>query len=144
MISLQPEPGGLPEPDPAPKHTGKKTSMPDTSNQFAVCAKGDNVLVHGILAREPITMARGNAINLAAWLVVMATGEKDFWEIVEHISKTSAATDDAHKLRHEQLHRALDELLADWIGHTHALPSQNTVAELMKWSHEQTINPTKK
>lgn len=47
-----------------------------------------------------------------------------------------------HKERHEELHRALDELVADWINHTNRIPSKATVLELMKWAYEQTLNPT--
>jgi hypothetical protein len=47
-----------------------------------------------------------------------------------------------HKQRHVELHRALDELIADWITHTDKRPSSATVFDLMSWSHEQTQNPT--
>ncbi len=47
-----------------------------------------------------------------------------------------------HKARHQLLHRELDELLADFISHTKALPSKTTIMELVEWSHGQTINPT--
>ena len=46
-----------------------------------------------------------------------------------------------HKLRHLLLHQHLDELIADWVGHTECLPSKTTIDELMKWSNEQTKNP---
>jgi len=49
-----------------------------------------------------------------------------------------------HKKRHEELHAALDQLVADWISQTEKLPSKSTVLELMTWSHQQTINPTEK
>lgn len=48
-----------------------------------------------------------------------------------------------HKARHQLLHRELDELVADFIRHTKGTaPSQTSIMELMKWSHQQTINPT--
>ena len=47
-----------------------------------------------------------------------------------------------HQKRHEELHRALDELVADWITHTTSLPSKASVLELMQWSAEQMRNPT--
>ena len=47
-----------------------------------------------------------------------------------------------HIKRHKELHRSLDELLADWIKHTENLPSQHNIGELLKWSYEQTKNPT--
>jgi len=46
-----------------------------------------------------------------------------------------------HKERHIILHQHLDELIADFIGHTKKLPSETTVVELMKWSNEQQTNP---
>lgn len=49
-----------------------------------------------------------------------------------------------HKKRHISLHHSFDELLADYIDHTGNLPSQTTVMDLLKWSHEQTLNPKEK
>lgn len=49
-----------------------------------------------------------------------------------------------HRKRHVLLHRMLDELAADWIWEAEGMPSRATVAELMLWSHEQTINPSDK
>lgn len=44
-----------------------------------------------------------------------------------------------HRKRHVQLHKALDELVADFIGHNAtALPSKTTILELMQWSNKQT------
>jgi hypothetical protein len=49
-----------------------------------------------------------------------------------------------HRLRHIQLHQALDELVADFLTHNpDKRPSTATIMELIKWSHEQTQNPTK-
>jgi len=47
-----------------------------------------------------------------------------------------------HKARHKELHKYLDELIADFIRHTNKLPSETSLMELMKWSNEQTKNPT--
>ncbi len=49
---------------------------------------------------------------------------------------------EGHKARHVSLHHSLDELSADWIRHTGKRPSEHTVLDLMKWSHEQTKSPT--
>jgi len=49
-----------------------------------------------------------------------------------------------HKIRHEELHKMLDELVADMITHTNMLPSETTVLGLMRWSAEQIDNPTVK
>ena len=51
-------------------------------------------------------------------------------------------TPEEHRKMHVELHKAFDELLADWITHTKCFPSQNTVLDLMNWSYEQTINPS--
>ena len=47
-----------------------------------------------------------------------------------------------HKERHAELHKCLDELLADFIGHTHRLPSKTTILELVEWSNQQQFAPT--
>lgn len=51
-------------------------------------------------------------------------------------------------IRHEELHQALDELLACFLGHHNPgpggtlgkVPSNTTVAELMAWSFKQTAS----
>ena len=53
-------------------------------------------------------------------------------------------TVEEYRLRHVALHKAFDELLADWIAH---LPLgagvlDRSILELVTWSHEQTIAPT--
>lgn len=53
-------------------------------------------------------------------------------------------TKEEHIKKHKELHKSFDELLADWISHTEGLPSKNTIMDLMKWSHGQTIEPTEK
>ena len=42
-----------------------------------------------------------------------------------------------HRKKHKELHQALDELLAEYVRDTGDLPSETTVLELAKWSHEQ-------
>jgi len=51
-------------------------------------------------------------------------------------------TREEHIARHHELHRRLDELVADFIRHTDRLPSQTSVMDLIQWSFEQTKNPT--
>lgn len=56
-----------------------------------------------------------------------------------------------HRRRHKKLHRAFDELAADWALHNCTpksimngepkLFSNTTIMELMQWSHRQTIEP---
>jgi hypothetical protein len=53
-------------------------------------------------------------------------------------------TDQEHKQRHIELHKALDELFADYIAHhinKHGFTSM-PVLELAAWSQKQTIKPT--
>jgi hypothetical protein len=48
-----------------------------------------------------------------------------------------------HRLRHVELHRMLDELLADFFGHRRsATPSETPILTLMQWSQAETIEPT--
>jgi len=50
---------------------------------------------------------------------------------------------DEHQARHRILHEMVDELVADYLlQHREALPSETTLLDLMKWSYEQTQNPT--
>ena len=51
-------------------------------------------------------------------------------------------TKDKHKKRHIELHNAFDELLEDAIRYGGLLPSKATVLDLMRWSHNQTIEPS--
>jgi hypothetical protein len=51
-------------------------------------------------------------------------------------------TTEEHQKRHFELHRALDELLADFIQHTNLRPSQTTAMQLLEWSAKQCIKPT--
>lgn len=55
-------------------------------------------------------------------------------------------TPEEHKQRHKELHRAVDELFADYIEHH---PNQigfinMPLQQLLEWSFEQTQNPTEK
>lgn len=45
-----------------------------------------------------------------------------------------------HRKRHEELHKYLDELVADFIDKTGKLPSKTTIFELMLWSSNQINN----
>ena len=47
-----------------------------------------------------------------------------------------------HIKRHKMLHEHFDELVVDFIIHTKNMPSNTTVTELIRWSYNQTINPT--
>lgn len=51
-------------------------------------------------------------------------------------------TPEEHKQRHIELHKMLDELIADFISQTGKMPSKTTVMELMQWSYQQTLDPT--
>jgi len=53
-------------------------------------------------------------------------------------------TREQHRARHGELHKMLDELVADWIAHTGRRSGQGTVLELMEWSATQTIEPTER
>lgn len=51
-------------------------------------------------------------------------------------------TDEEHKQRHIELHRAFDELLADWLGQVEGASIHDEIYKLMEWSHGQTNQPT--
>ena len=52
-------------------------------------------------------------------------------------------TPEQHKQRHIELHKSLDELVADWLIHNReAKPTTNTVMDLIQWSHAQTLEPS--
>lgn len=59
------------------------------------------------------------------------------------VSEARIMTKEEHRQRHEFLHKAFDELLADFLMHNReARPSSSTLIELMNWSHQQTLDPT--
>ena len=113
----------------------------DSSNEFEVVPGGETVR---ILKPPTRPLTRMESVRLAAWIVVTACGEKEFWQMVEQISRSPVSTNEGHRFRHQQLHRCLDELSADWIEQTGSLPSEQSVLDLIKWSHQQTIQPTQK
>ncbi len=59
-----------------------------------------------------------------------------------HCPDVAEPLEDVHHARHLQLHKMLDEMVADWMVHTDKRPSTGTVLELMQWSHGQCLRPT--
>lgn len=57
-------------------------------------------------------------------------------------ARTPPVTHEQHTERHRFLHRCLDELIADWIGHTRKLPHKSSVRQLMEWSYQQSLDAT--
>ena len=52
-------------------------------------------------------------------------------------------TEKEHRQRHRELHKALDELVADWARHNPGkIYSDSSIMDLMEWSFKQTQNPT--
>ena len=51
-------------------------------------------------------------------------------------------TTNEHIKKHKELHRALDELIADYILTTKKGLQNTNLLQLIEWSHEQTIKPT--
>lgn len=49
---------------------------------------------------------------------------------------------DEHIARHKELHRSLDELIADFITHNNCNLSNTTLMDFMEWSYLQTKSPT--
>lgn len=58
--------------------------------------------------------------------------------------KMKNLTNEEHKKRHIELHKAFDELLADYLQTTGKLPYHSSLRELMEWSYSQTVKPTEK
>lgn len=57
----------------------------------------------------------------------------------------AAMTREEHITRHRKLHKALDELVADFLRHTSGglgTGLHSPIEDLMRWSFEQTNNPT--
>jgi hypothetical protein len=50
-------------------------------------------------------------------------------------------TQEQHARRHQELHAALDELLADWITQTGGYPSKVSLMEFLGWSAAQARKP---
>lgn len=57
-------------------------------------------------------------------------------------------TKQEHIKIHKKLHKALDELIADWVDNQpkekYKGITETTILELIEWSCEQTKNPTEK
>jgi hypothetical protein len=51
-------------------------------------------------------------------------------------------TKEEHRQRHIELHKALDELVADFIKHTEKHLSKTSILEFVQWSSTQTHEPT--
>jgi hypothetical protein len=82
-------------------------------------------------------------------LLIVMLGEVLFGGKSHKHDKPKALTPEEHKARHEELHRSLDELMADYrVHHPYTNSGANksfneiSVWELVEWSHEQTKNPT--
>src|SRR4029077_7939925 len=101
----------------------KPAPAPGVPNDFGVCVKEPHILIQNILVKDPITMTRAEALNLAAWIVALsginpAKFVKTVLEIKEPGVKPTLSSPGAHQLRHIYTHEALDELVADWVNHT--------------------------
>ena len=51
-------------------------------------------------------------------------------------------SEEEHKAIHVELHKYLDELIADFLRQTGKPLSEITLLDLVEWSYEQTKNPT--
>jgi len=51
-------------------------------------------------------------------------------------------TEEEHIKKHKELHKALDELVADFVTQTSKLLSQTSVMALLEWAHKQTVKPS--
>lgn len=80
--------------------------------------------------------AHDDAYNQGVWDTLKATHRPEE-------KAPSPKTPEGHKARHGELHKALDELFADFIMHHRDRVNflDTTYRELMEWSHRQTIHP---
>ena len=53
-------------------------------------------------------------------------------------------THQEHIERHKELHKKIDELVADYISNQEKGLEETSVMELIEWSYQQTLNPTSK
>lgn len=53
-------------------------------------------------------------------------------------------TKEEHISRHIMLHKKLDELVADYLAETGLTASGSSILDLLKWSDNQTIEPSDK
>lgn len=51
-------------------------------------------------------------------------------------------TNEEHIKRHKELHKSLDELVADYIDHTDSTLSETNLMDFVQWSARETENPT--
>ncbi|MCK5610510.1 hypothetical protein KAR91_52035 [Candidatus Pacearchaeota archaeon] len=51
-------------------------------------------------------------------------------------------TKEEHIKKHKELHKALDELVADYLAQAKGGNTASSIYELMVWSYYQTSNPT--
>lgn len=59
------------------------------------------------------------------------------------LTNEPTSREEEHRIIHVELHKKLDELVADFISHNeNVLPSQTSILELIQWSHQQTMKPT--
>ena len=63
-------------------------------------------------------------------------------EIGDYDYEGEGMTKEEHIEIHKDLHKKLDELVADFLTHTEKLPNSTTLLDFMTWAHEQTLDPT--
>lgn len=93
MISLHDQPGGGMAQDPAPKPDVSLVSSPqspvDTANHFLVGDNGSEISFMPFANIVRCRISRPQAINLAAWLAVLADPDgKEFERVLREIRKT--------------------------------------------------------
>lgn len=87
--------------------------------------------------------------NLTGLLIGITEGERELIVSALRCARSErtpidAITPEGHKARHVELHKALDELFANFIQHNPDLSTytKQPIIALMEWSHSQTIQPT--
>ncbi len=123
-----------------------------TGNSMAIDASGRQYKKGGVL--RPVDCEYHDGIierGEASWETQLGGDDHDGWEsicedCVELISAEQCVgfhrTRQAeHASRHAELHKYLDELIADWIDSSGRPSLQYRVLDLMHWSAKQTDSP---
>lgn len=108
-----------------------------------------NVTAEDVRAFVGSLMAQGTpwATGCAAILISLWS-DREILRTKAPVSESAARPDprskEGHKARHVELHKALDELFADFIRHNPDLRNFTTqpIMALLKWSNQQQQEPT--
>jgi len=101
---------------------------------------------HQIYKSNPSNSARHPMQCFMRWSRYQTATPSKIPDSRDDAARHSDASDEEHRQRHIELHRALNELVGDWIWHQFYLGKGGignpSIALFMRWSHNQTMAPT--